>query len=119
MSAPTFAHERLDAFVVAEQFLELAQDWARRLPRSKGQIGDQLQRASESILLRLAEGAGAETGSADQRRHFRAARGSALECAAILTVLRTRKALNDEALAEGRGLLLRVVQMTSRLARRR
>jgi len=69
------AHERLDAYRVALELFSLALELTGRLPRTKGQLGDQLQRASESVVLRIAEAAGGEWRSADQRRSFRAARG--------------------------------------------
>ena len=113
-----FAHERLDAYRVAVEFCELAEALAKRLPRTKGQLGDQLSRASEGIVLRIAEGAGAEFRSADQKRYFRSARGSALECAAVLDMCRIKCVGTAEQLRHGRALLLRVVQMLSRLSRR-
>ena len=85
------AHERLDVYGVALAFLELVEPLLGKLPRTKGQLGDQLGRASESIVLRIAEGAGAEWRSADQKRYFRNARGSALECASCLDVCRIRR----------------------------
>jgi four helix bundle protein len=112
---PAFGFEKLDDYRVAIIFAELAHPIARRLPRTKGQLGDQLERAAESILLRIAEGAGCELKSADQRRHFRGARGSAMECAAILDVCRIRGVGAPKRLAEARSLLLRLVQMLSRL----
>ena len=113
---PAFSFERLDAYRVAITFAELAHPVARQLPRTKGQLGDQLERAAESIVLRIAEGAGCELRSADQRRHFRAARGSAMECAAVLDICRIRGVGATEHLPEGRSLLLRLVQMLSRLS---
>ena len=111
-----FGFERLDAYRVALAFAELAHPLSRRLPRTKGQLGDQLERAAESILLRIAEGAGCELRSADQRRHFRAARGSAMECAAVLDICRIRGVGAPEQLHKGRELLLRLVKMLSRLS---
>jgi four helix bundle protein len=118
MAEIQFGHEKLTVYNVALTFLSLASEIARRLPRAKGQAGDQLQRASESICLRIAEGAGLENGSAEQRRHYRAARASALECAAVLDVARARKTLSEEGRDEGRVLLDRIVRMLSRLAPR-
>jgi four helix bundle protein len=112
-----FAHERLDAYRVAIEFLELAQLLTKRLPRTKGQLGDQLARAAEGIVLRVAEGAGAEFRSADQKRYFRSARGSALECAAVLDICRIKCVGTPDQLQRGRNLLLRIVQMLTRLAR--
>ena len=116
-NAESFSHERLDAYRVAVEFLDIAMTLTKRLPRTKGQLGDQLARASEGIVLRLAEGAGAEYRSADQKRYFRSARGSALECAAVLDICRIKRIGTPEQLQHGRHLLLRLVQMLSKLAR--
>ena len=113
----SFAHERLDVYRVAVAFLGIAHELASRLPRTKGQLGDQLSRASEGIVLRIAEGAGAEWRSADQKRYFRSARGSAMECAAVLDICRMRGIGSSEQLHNGRELLLRLVQMLTRLAK--
>ncbi len=112
-----FAHERLDAYRVAVEFVELADVLVRRLPKTKGQLGDQLARASEGIVLRIAEGAGAEYRSADQKRYFRSARGSSMECAAVLDICAVRGVGSPEQLTTGRALLLRLVQMLTRLSR--
>jgi hypothetical protein len=40
-----------------------------------------------------------------------------MECAAILDVLRCRRSASGDQLAEGRGLLLRLVKMLSKLGR--
>ena len=111
------AHERLDAYRVAVEFCTLAHGLAKRLPATKGQLGDQLVRASEGIVLRIAEGAGAEFRSADQKRYFRSARGSALECSAVLDICRIKSVGTAEQLQRGRALLLRLAQMLSRLSR--
>ena len=112
-----FGHDRLDAYRVAIEFCVLADVLCRRLPRTKGQLGDQLTRACEGIVLRIAEGAGAEWRSADQKRYFRSARGSAMECAAVLDICRTRGVGSPEQLQHGRQLLIRLVQMLTRLAK--
>lgn len=119
METITFAHEKLDAYRVAIEFLEMASRVARRLPRTKGQAGDQLQRAAVSICLRIAEGVGLENHGAEQRRHYLAAWASAFECAAVLDVARARGAVDDAGRQEGRVLLDRIVRVTSRLAPRR
>lgn len=116
-SSPRFGHERLDAYKVALEFIGLAQKLEKCLPRTKGQLGDQLARASEGIVLRIAEGAGAAWQSADQRRYFRSARGSAMECAAILDVCTIRRVGSQQDLHRGRELLLRLAQMLTRLSR--
>lgn len=112
-----FGHDRLDAYRVAIDFCTLAEQLCRRLPRAKGQLGDQLARASEGIVLRIAEGAGAAWKSAEQKRFFRSARASAMECAAVLDICRIRQVAPPSQLANGRQLLFRLVQMLSKLAR--
>jgi four helix bundle protein len=59
-----------------------------------------------------------KTGSAD-RAHFHAiARGSALECAAVLDVLLRFGAVSTDVVEQGKTLLSRVVAMLSKMCRR-
>ena len=50
-----FAHENLDVYKLALDFLVLADELIERLPRGRGHLADQLGRASTSIVLNLAE----------------------------------------------------------------
>jgi four helix bundle protein len=111
-----FAHEKLDVYHVAIEFLEIADAIARVLPKTKGQLGDQLLRACEGVILRIAEGMGASFKSADQKRYFRSARGSALECAAVLDICRVRRLVPAGQIEQGRTLLGRIVSMLTRLS---
>ena len=107
--------ERLDVYAVAREFDALA---ARLLPR-RGQaaLRDQLARASSSIMLNIAEGAGRFAG-ADKAHFYLIARGSTMECAAVLDVMLGRGLLTDASYRHARGLLVRVLQMLTRLAQR-
>jgi four helix bundle protein len=108
--------ERLDCYRVAVEF----QTIAARLCSSR-RIGvtlrDQLDRASVSIVLCIAEGAGRRT-SADKANFFTIARGSSTECAAILDLLLARGLLSPADHRRGRGLVVRIVQMLTRLIAR-
>ena len=53
-----FDHEKLDVYQLAIEFLSRANDVIERLPRGRGYLADQLQRAALSIILNIAEGAG-------------------------------------------------------------
>ena len=53
-----FDHEKLDVYQAAVEFVVLANDVVENLPRGRGYLADQLQRASTSIPLNVAEGAG-------------------------------------------------------------
>jgi hypothetical protein len=51
-------HERLDVYELALEFLVLANGIIEGLPRGRSHLADQFTRASLSIVLNLAEGAG-------------------------------------------------------------
>ena len=53
-----FDREKLDVYQLAIEFVAKANDIIERLPRGRGYLADQLQRAALSIVLNIAEGAG-------------------------------------------------------------
>jgi four helix bundle protein len=108
-----FEFERLDVYKAAVEFRGLS---ARLLPsRGHAELRDQIDRASISVVANIAEGAG-KTAKADKRRFYETARGSASELGALLEMARKTKAASDATYDEGRGLLLRCLQMLTRLA---
>jgi len=113
--APALDFERLDVYRVALEFQSLASSIA--LPLGRRELRDQLERAALSIVLNTAEGAG-RTSAADKARFFAIARGSAMECAAVLDVLRITGIAPRAFCARGRNLLVRIVQMHTRLCLR-
>jgi four helix bundle protein len=108
---PRFDPERLDCYRVALEFNVLA---ARLVPRGHRELRDQLLRAGLSVPLNLAEGAG-RFSPADKAHFFAIARGSAMECAAVVDVLRSLGLAPVAACNEARRLLIRIVQMVTRL----
>ena len=101
---------------MAIEFLALADGIVERLPRGRAHLGDQLQRAATSIPLNIAEGAG-EFSTTDKRRFYRRTLRSATECAAILDVCRTLRLGEEDTLAAGRDLLVRIVSMLTRMTK--
>jgi four helix bundle protein len=79
--------------------------------------GDQLDRASVSIVLNIAEGAGRRS-RAEKGHFFAIARGSATESAAVMDLLRARGLIQAVAHVQARSLLVRIVQMLTRLIER-
>ena len=77
---------------------------------AKAAAKDQLDRASTSIPLNIAEGNG-KFSSKDRARFFEMARRSALECAACLDVLFVRKLASEEQVIRSKERLARIVQM--------
>ena len=112
-----FDHEKLDVYRVALDFLVLANGIVERLPRGRSHLADQLARASTSIVLNIAEGAG-KYSPADKRRQYLSACGSATECAAILDICRRLDLTDEKTQASGKECLDRVVAMLVALAKK-
>lgn len=108
-------HERLDVYHVALDFLVFADTVIERLPRGRSHLRDQFARASTSIVLNLAEGAG-KLSKPDKRRYYLTARGSATESAALLDVCLKLKLLDDAGHQSGREMIVRIVSMLIKLA---
>jgi len=88
-----------------------------RLPRGRGHLADQLARASTSIVLNIAEGAGKYSGP-DKRRYFLSALGSTTECAAIFDILHRLKLIDEPEHRAAKVMLDRVAAMLVKLAKR-
>ena len=117
-SAPLFSGaalldaEKLDAYRVALEFQAMA---GKLVPkRGCSELRDQLERASISIVLNIAEGCG-RTSPADKARFYAMARGSATESAAVLDLLWARGLVDARLRGQARSLLVRIVQMLTRL----
>src|SRR5437868_2027741 len=110
-----FDHEKLDVYREAINFCGWVGEFLASIP-AKAAAKDQLDRASTSIPLNIAEGNGKF--SARDRARFEMARGSALECAACLDVLIVRKLAKEEPLVAQKERLVRIVEMLVGLLRR-
>ena len=108
-----FDHEKLSVYQEAIKFAAWADELLEALPKNLA-VHSQLDRASTSIPLNIAEGNGKYT-SPDRRRFFDIARGSALECAACLDVLVAKKRLVQAG--PGKEILIRIVSMLVGLIR--
>jgi four helix bundle protein len=112
----TLSHEKLDAYRCAIEFLAVATAILSSFPRGHADLADQLRRASLSIPLNIAEGVG-KTTVPDKRRHFGIARGSGMECSAILDAARVLSLIEAAPAERGKRLLVRVISMLTKLAR--
>jgi four helix bundle protein len=111
-----FDHEKLRAYQEGLRFIAWADPIMERLP-GKIAARDQLDRASTSIVLNLAEGNGKRS-HPDRCRYFDIARGSVVECAACLDVLVVKKKVAIEEVQAGKEILLGVVSMVAGLLAR-
>ena len=113
--AGMFGFQRLDVYRCAVEFLGHAAGLAARAPRGYAALGDQLRRAALSVTLNIAEGSGKP--DRDAKRYYGIARGSALECAAILDAFAALEFVPPTELPPRIELLERIVSMLSRMAR--
>src|SRR5690349_12508973 len=111
-----FDHEKLRVYQASIEFAAWAEESVLAdLPKTLA-AWNQLDRASTSIPLNIAEGNGKFT-SADRCRFFDNARGSALECAACLDTLVAKKKLRLEQVQSGKEILHRIVSLLVGLIR--
>jgi four helix bundle protein len=111
---PLLDFERLDVYRLACEFQSLA----FRVAAPAGTVcRNELERASLSIVLNIAEGAGRRS-AAEKARFYVIARGSATESAALLDVLALNRRISTSDARAGRAQLIRIVHMLSRLVAR-
>jgi four helix bundle protein len=113
---PLFDHEKLDVHRRAIEFCGWVGEFLETIS-AKTAAKDQLDRASTSIPLNIAEGNG-KFSQRDRARFLEMARGSALECAACLDVLVVRRLATSDRVAPAKGQLAGIVQMLVGLLRR-
>ncbi len=111
-----FDHEKLEVYREAIAFIV----WVSALLEGTvriGEVKDQLDRASTSIPLNIAEGNG-KYSPKDRCRFFDIAHGSALECAAGLDILVAKAKLTPDEIRPGKERLQKIVRMLVGLIKR-
>ena len=104
-----FDHEKLEVYREAIAFCGWVGEFLGSIS-PKLSAKDQLDRASTSIPLNIAEGNGKFSG-ADRGRFFEMARGSTLECAACLDVIVARKLADAEQVDPRKEQLAAITRM--------
>ena len=111
---PSFDHEKLKVYQSAIAFITWSTDLLTQV-EAKAAVKDQLDRASTSVPLNIAEGNG-KFAIKDRCRFLDFARGSAVECAACLDVLVAKRMIEAERIRSGKEQLLEIVSMLIGLA---
>ena len=106
--------QRLDVYQRAIEFLAASGDIVAALPKGHAERADQLTRAAEAVVRNIAEGAG-RWSPADCAKHYKIARGEAMECAASLDILKLRKLISVERYDAALRLLEGIVAMLTRM----
>ncbi|MBC9866603.1 MAG: four helix bundle protein [Opitutae bacterium] len=112
---PLFDYEKLNLYQESIVFVAWVDDLLESIPKSIA-AHNQLDRASTSVPLNIAEGNGKFT-PADRCKFFDIARGSALECSACLDVLVAKKKIEKSKADKGKALLVEIVSMLVGLIR--
>ena len=111
-----FDHEKLEVFGIAQEFAALADDMAAKLPKGRGYLANQIRRASLSVVLNLAEGAG-KYSPADKATFYLRARGSACECSAALDYMSRLGLAKAEQRDQARALLLSITRLLTSMVK--
>ena len=101
-----FDYERLDVHQCALRYVALAFEIIKELPRGHSTVADQMRWATISIPLHIAE----------LQEGPPIARGSAMECGAIIDIIRLLGLAPDKT-ERARELLIRIVSMLSKMTR--
>ena len=104
-----FDHEKLNVYQASLTFITWATELISKVD-VKAAVKDQLDRASTSVPLNIAEGNG-KFAIKDRCRFLDFARGSALECAACLDVLVAKKLSEEAVVRAGKKQLFEIVSM--------
>ena len=97
MNQPYFDHEKLDVYQAALDFIILVEKIIIKFPKGRGYLSDQLQRASSSVSLNIAEGAG-RSGSKEFAHFLDIARGSLAELDTQLEIAQMLNYLSPDPL---------------------
>ena len=110
------AHEKLDVYQASIAFIAWTQPLIESMP-AKVSARDQLERASTSIALNIAEG-NEKFSDKDRLRFWQIAQGSAVECSACLDVFVARKLLTNANVESGKAEIEKIVKMLMGLRKR-
>ncbi|MCB0220319.1 MAG: four helix bundle protein [Chrysiogenetes bacterium] len=112
----TLSHERLDVYQAAIELVATSARIIDDLPRGSSFVSDQLRRAALSVPLNIAEGGGKPT-DGDRKRFLAIARGSAMECGAILDAGFALQVIERDLHQRAKALVVRLVAMLSKMCR--
>ena len=112
-----FEFQKWPVYQEAKVFAVIAQKFCLKLPKSgTHSLGEQFRRASQSIVLNIAEGS-ARTTARDKINFLRIAKGSVFECAAISDLAVDFKLLDPEEHGDYQSKLANIGRMLSGMIR--
>ena len=112
-----FIFEKLDVYRKSVDFAEEICELTKSFTKGSYYLADQINRASLSIPLNIAEGNG-RYHKADRINFFRIARGSAFECVPILEICKRKKLITGNRNKELKEEIENICKMLSGLIKR-
>jgi len=109
-----FNHEKLEVYQTTIAFIAWLSPIIEVITKNRNII-DQIDRASISASLNIAEGNG-KSSKKEHNRFIEIAIGSSLECAACLDIMVAKKIIKDEQAQEGKAMLQKIVNMLYKLS---
>jgi four helix bundle protein len=109
-----FDFEKFPVYIRAEQAYDLVINSVLNRKDIRPKLKDQLERASMSVVLNIAEGAGKYSKN-DKKNYYLTSRASAQECVSALRLLRIEKKVSDELFAKTYALFEEICKMLSGL----
>jgi len=116
LTMSSFDHEKLKVYQLSIDLVVLSDKVVEHLPKGRAYLADQLQRATSSIPLNIAEGAG-EYSKLEKCRFYRMAKRSATECAAIFDVCERLRLIEKAQYEKGRDMLVHIVNILTKLGK--
>lgn len=104
----TFDCERAEVYPATLDLVKECAAIRGQLPADCTELGTRLERAAIAVVINVAKGGG-ELPGADKARFFRRARRSAVECAAVLDILRTLGMPDRLRIEDGKSRLRAIV----------
>lgn len=112
-----FAHERLDAYHIAQALVQRTVELTAELPRGFADVRDQARRSALATVRHIAEGAARESHK-DKKARFVVARGEVAELDATLASAALVGLVPESPCADARILASRVAAMLTGLIKR-
>ena len=109
MSEIYFDHEKLKVYQLSLVFNKYAHQFCSKLD-SRSDIRNQLDRASSSIVLNIAEGNG-KYSKKDKCRYFDISLGSSFECAGCLDILSVRDLISNQEANKGKLVIKEIISL--------
>ena len=106
--------QKLDVYQRSIEFVSHSREIMRHIPRGHADLVDQLRRSAQSIPQNIAEGVG-KVSRLDKGKFLSIARGSAMESAAHLDVMRIDGLVDEPSYQKGVELLERVISMLTKM----